>query len=212
MLIAASQLVLLPLVAVLLNFRHVDSRLVSFAGMACVLTACVGNVFLTSVVQGGGFLIWQAFEAVGQPMIIMPLLMMTTNAIQKPEEGPLGSGLINSARGLAEPVSVWLLQLIVRWRGGLHYNRIVDQSGQGRYSVIQGQGLLPGNALPLQPDGQPAFPGSLTLFSAEVQLQATVLTLSDAFLVVAGLTVALMVVVVVLPVRTYPPRIALAKK
>ncbi len=210
--IALAQLVMLPAIAVLLNFERVDARVVSFVGMACVLAACLGNVLLTSVVQGGGFLVWQGFEAVGQPMIIMPLLMMATNSIRKPEEGPLGSGLINSSRGLAEPISVWLLQLIMRWRGGLHYNRIVDQSGQGRYSVIQGRGLIPGNGLPLQPDGQPAFPGSLELFSAEVRRQATVLTISDAFLVVAGLTVALMVVLLVLPVRTYPPRIALAKK
>ncbi len=210
--IALAQLVMLPAMAVLLNFERVDARVVSFIGMACVLVACIGNVFLTSVVQGGGFLIWQTFQAIGQPMIIMPLLMMTTNAIRKPEEGPLASGLVNSSRGLSEAISTWLLQLIMRWRGGLHYDRIVDQSGQGRYSVIQGQGLIQGDIPPLRPDGQQAFPGSLQLFSAEVQRQATVLTLSDGFLVVAGLTVGLMVVLLVLPVRTYPPRIALAKR
>ncbi len=40
-------------------------------------------------------------------------------------------------RALAEPVGVWLLQLILRWRGALHYNRIVDQSGQGPFSILQ---------------------------------------------------------------------------
>ncbi len=211
--VAASQLVLLPLVAVLLNFKNVDARVVSFAGMLCVLIACIGNVFLTSVVQGGGFLIWQGLQAIGEPMIVLPLLMMSTNTIEKPEEGPLASALINTSRGLAEPVGTWLIALIMRWRGGLHTSRILDQSGQGSYSVIAGPaGLIQGNLPPLLPDGQPRFPGSLEAFMAEVQIQSRVMSLSDSFAVFGGLVVFLMIVLAVLPVRTYPPRIALAKK
>ena len=210
--IALAQLVMLPAMAVLLNFERVDSRVVSFIGMACILAACIGNVFLTSVWQGGGFLIWQGLQAIGAPMIIMPLLMMATNAIEKPEEGPMASALVNSCRAVAEPVGVWLLQLIQRWRGALHTNRILDQSGQGRYSVIQAQVLSPGTPPPLLPDAQPRAPGSLAAFAEMVRVQATVLTLSDAFLVIAALTVGLMLVLLLLPVRTYPPRIALAQK
>ena len=210
--IAASQLVLLPLVAVLLNFKNVDSRVVSFVGMACVLTACIGNVFLTSVIQGGGFLIWQGLQAVGEPLIVLPLLMMSTNAIRKPEEGPLGSALINTCRGLAEPVATWLLALIMRWRGALHTSRILDQSGQGGFRVVAGPVLIPNNPPPLLPDTMPRFPGSLDAFMAEVRIQSTVLTLSDTFVVFGALVVFLMIVLVLLPERTYPPRIALAKK
>ena len=39
-----------------------------------------------------------------------------------------------------------------------------------------------------------------------------VLTLADSFLVIATLTVALMIVLLILPVRTFPPRIEMAKK
>ncbi len=211
LLVASAQLIMLPLVAMLLNLERVDARVVSFAGMACVLTACIGNVFLTSVVQGSGFVIWQGLQAIGEPMIVLPLLMIATNSIRKPEEGPLASALVNSCRALAEPVATWLLQLIMRWRGGLHSSRIADQSGQGRFQVIQAQGLTPGVPAPLLPNGQQLFPGSLDAFSANVQSQATVLTVSDAFIVFGALTVLLMIVLVTLPVRTYPPRIALAK-
>ena len=210
--VALSQLVLLPLMAVVLNFERVDSRVVSFIGLACILGACIGNVFLTSVLQSSGFLIWQGLVAIGEPMVVMPLLMMATNALRKPEEGPLGSALVNSCRAIAEPVGAWLLQLIMRWRGSLHYSRIVDQSGQQRFSVLQAPVLSPGLAPPLLPDGRPRAPGSLEAFSRVVQEQATVLTLSDAFVVIGGITVALMVVLVTLPERTYPPRIALAQK
>ncbi len=212
LLIALPQLIMLPLVAVVLNLAWVDSRVVSFIGMACILAACIGNVFLTSSVTGGGFLVWQGLNAIGQPMIIMPLLMMATNAIRKPEEGPLASALVNTCRAVAQPVGVWLLQLIMRWRGSLHTTRIMGDSAERRFSTLQAPALVPAVPPPLLPNGQPRFPGSLEAFSRTVQLQSTVMTLSDAFLVIAALTVALMVVVVTLPVRTYPPRIALAQK
>ena len=189
-LIAAPQFVLLPLVAVLLNFESVDARVVIFAGIACVITACIGNSFLTSVWDGDTFLLWQAFQALGGPLIVMPLLMMSVNTITDPADGPFASTLVNTMRAVAEPVGVWLLQLIMRWRGALHYNRIVDQSGQGTFSALQRHS-----------------PAGMAAFRSEVQAQATVLTFSDAFLIIACVAAALIVVLLVLPVRTYPPRI-----
>ncbi len=211
LLIAIIQLIMLPVVALVLDIAWVDARVVSFLGIAFVLAACLGDVFLTGVWQGGGFFLWQSLQALGAPMIIMPLLMMATNAITKPEEGPLASALVNTCRGLAEPVGVWLVQLIMRWRGALHYNRIVDQAGQQRYAVLQTQGLLPGDPAPLLSNGMPRAPGGLRLFANAVQTQAMVLTLEDAFLIIAALAGFLMIVLVTLPERTYPPRIALAK-
>lgn len=188
--IAAPQLVLLPLVAVLLNNERVDARAVIFAGIACVITACIGNSFLTSVWDGGTFLLWQGFQALAAPLIVLPLLMISVNTIVDPADGPFASTLVNTMRAVAEPVGVWLLQLIMRWRGALHYNRIVDQSGQGSFSALQQHS-----------------PAAMAAFRGEVRAQATVLTFSDAFLIIACIAVALIVVLLVLPVRTYPPRI-----
>ena len=42
--------------------------------------------------------------------------------------------------------------------------------------------------------------------------QASVMTYADAFLVMAALCVAFMLMTLVLPVRTYPPRILFARK
>ena len=194
-LIAAPQFLLLPLVALLLDNKGVDPRWVLFAGIACGVTACIGNSFLTSVWDAGSFLLWQAFQAVGGPLITMPLLMMATNTIKDPADGPFASTLVNTMRGLAEPVGIWMVQLIMHWRGALHYNRIVDQSGQGTFSVLQRHDA-----------------GSIAAFRSSVQAQATVLTLSDAFLVIACLGVGLAIVLAVLPVRTYSPRIIAEQK
>ena len=195
LLIAVPQFILLPLIAALLNFERVDARVVLFAGIACVITACVGNSFLTSVWEGDTFLLWQGFQALGAPLVVLPLLMMAVNTITDPADGPFASTLVNTMRALAEPVSVWMVQLILRWRGALHYNRIVDQSGHGTFSAVP-----------------PHDPASLAAFSATVQVQAIVLTLSDAFLIIAVLAVLLLVVLLVLPVRTYPPRIVAQRK
>ena len=192
--IAVGQFVALPAVAYLLNFKHVDARVVSFVGLSCILVSCLGSTLLTSSFDAGGFVLWQGLQLIGQPLVVMPLLMIATNTIRNPADGPLASTMVNTMRAVAEPVGVWLLQLIMHWRGGLHYNRIVDQSGQGSFSAVQTHSRA-----------------ALSAFSEAVQIQSTVLTLADAYLVIAALTIALMVVLLLLPVRTYPPRIELAK-
>ncbi len=210
--VALLELIMLPLMAVVLNIAWVDARVVSFIGLACILAADIGDSNITSFWIDDSLFFWQGLQAVGQPMFIMALLMIATNTIKDPKEGPFASAMINSARALAEPVAVWVTQLIVRWRGGLHYNRVVDQIGQSRYRVIQAQGLLPGNPPPLLPNGQPRSPGALNGLMTAVQAQVTVLTLSDAFLIFGSLTILLMVVLFLVPVRTYPPRIVMAQK
>jgi DHA2 family multidrug resistance protein len=77
--------------------------------------------------------------------------------------------------------------------------------------VIQSNGVLPQYPAPLTPGGRPRVPGSLEAFSHAVQQQVTILSTSDTFLILGGLSVFLMVVVMTLPVRAMPPRIHFAK-
>jgi DHA2 family multidrug resistance protein len=210
--IAALQLVMLPAMALLLDYRRVDSRVVSLVGLGLILTSCIGSAFLLTVYWNRNqFYLWQLFQAVGQPMVIMPLLMMTTNTIAGPAEGPLASALVNTSRGVAEAASAWFLGLIDRWRDALHSDRIVDQAGQDRWRVIQSNGVLPQYPPPLTPAGHPRVPNSLEAFGRAVEQQVTILSTSDTFLILGALTVLLMVVVMTLPVRAVPPRIHFAK-
>ena len=210
--IALAQIVLLPVLAFVLDFRQVDARVVSFVGLALILTACIGSSYVNVVWNRDQFFFWQALQAVGQPMVIMPLLLMSTNSVRGPGEAPYASALFNTPRAIAEPVAVWLLALIAQWRGALHYDRIVDQIGQNRFSLVQSNGVLPNMPTALLPDGQPRGPGNLQALSATVQQQVTLMTAADAFLVLGALTVFLMIVLLVLPVRTLPPRIQLANQ
>jgi MFS transporter, DHA2 family, multidrug resistance protein len=210
--IAALQLVMLPAMALLLDYERVDSRVVSLVGLGLVLASCIGSSFLTIYWNRDQFFLWQLLQAVGQPMVIMPLLMMTTNSVAGPAEGPFVSALVNTPRAIAEATSAWFLDLINRWRNALHSDRIIDQVGQDRWRVIQGNGVLPQYPPPLLPAGQPRVPNSLEAFRHAVEQQVTILSTSDTFLILGALTVFLMVVVITLPVRTVPPRILFARK
>jgi DHA2 family multidrug resistance protein len=95
--------------ALLLDYERVDSRLVSLAGMGLIVTSCIGSAFLTIYWNRDQFYFWQLLQAVGQPMVIMPMVLMVTNAVADPAERPFVAALFNSARGLAEapPSGCW---------------------------------------------------------------------------------------------------------
>ena len=186
-LVAGIQLVMLPLLAWVLDHERVDARAVNLAGLLLVILACAGASFVTASWYPAQLYVWQAVQAVGQPMVVMSLLMLSTNTIGRPEEGPFASALINVPRMVAEAAGAWLLDLIVRWRGGLHYSRIVDQLGHDSVRLGSRAGAL-------------------------VQQQATVLTLSDAYLVLGSLPVLAAVLLLLITQRTLPPRILFARR
>jgi DHA2 family multidrug resistance protein len=208
--IAASQLILLPLMVLILDWEWLDARWVSFIGMCAILAACIGGYYLDSSWLRDQFYLWQGLQSVGLAMIAMPLLMMTTNTV-RPGEGPFASALINTPRAVGEACSAWLLTLIIRLRGNLHSERITDHLGAIRFSLIQGFGSPHMHAF-LLPDGHPRVADSLRQLNQLASRQVLTLTLRDAFLVVGAVVVGLMLVLLLLPVRTYPPRIALAKR
>jgi len=209
--VALTQLIFLPLMAVILNRERMDPRVISLIGMSLFLIGCIGDFFITSAWNRSQFYLWQMFFSLGLAMIVVPLLQLATNSIAPPE-GAFASGLVNTPRALSEAVGMWLLDLIDRWRGGLHSSRLTDQIGRRRFDVIQSNGYLPKHPTPLLPDGATRFHGSLSWFSGTVRAEVTALTISDAYLVFAVITVTLMALLLTLPVRTYPPRVALLKK
>jgi MFS transporter, DHA2 family, multidrug resistance protein len=210
--IALSQIVLLPAVAFLLDFRRVDARVVSFIGLALILAACIGSSHVDYTWNRDQLYLWQGFQALGQPLVIIPLLMLATNAVKDPSEAPYVSSLINTPRALSEAVAVWLFALIGRWRGSLHSDRIIDQIGQDRFRLPQNGGVM--SAVPIPPfaNASPRAPHGLQALSDAVRQQVAVMTAADTFLILAALTIFLMIVLSVLPVRSLPPRLELAKQ
>jgi DHA2 family multidrug resistance protein len=212
LLLSLGQFALLPAVAFLLDHEWVDARAVMLGGLGLLLAACLGCAQIDASWIRDQFRFWQHLQMVGQPMIAVSLLMMMTNTLKGPEEGPFASALVNSTRGLADAVGTWFLELVTRWRGALHSDRLVDQVGQNWFRTIEAPTLLPRDPAPLLPNGQPGATGSLQQFAHMIELQVSVLTRADTFLLMAALCGISMFVTLVLPVRTYPPRILLTKK
>ena len=208
--VALPQLLLLPAVAYLLDF-DVDPRLVSFIGLGLMLLSCVGSSFVDYTWNRDQFYFWQALQVLGQPMVTMSLLELVTNDVRGPEEAPFVSALINTPRAVSGAVAVWLLQLIGRWRGNLHSDRLVDQLGQNWFDLAQNTASFGVPPTPTNPWGA-ASPDPLQALSLAVRQQVTVLTIADTYLVLGAITALLMLVVLLLPVHTPPPRIALVKQ
>lgn len=209
--IACIQLIMLPLMALVLNSKAVDSRIVSLLGMMLILMACAGDSFMTVGWNRNEFYLWQIFMGAGEAMIVMPLLMMSTNSLV-PAEGPFAAAMVNTPRAVAQAIGIWLLQLIHRWRGGLHSSRLTDRIGVDRYRTYQANALPLQKPAPLLPDGTPRAADSLVTFKSQLAHQTTVLELSDAYMIIAAITVCLMVSVLLLPQRTFPPRLMFIKK
>lgn len=197
--VALPQLVLLPATAWLLDHKHVDARWVNAAGFLLVFLACLMGTQVVSSWTRNQFYVQQAFQAVGFAFVVMPLLLFATNTLS-PEDGPFGSALFNTPRAVAEAAGYGILGLITRWRGGLHRVRIVDLIGQNRLAL----GQL--NRIPTAPAS------TYGALDAAVRQQVVTLTTIDMFAILGLLALGLMLVLAILPERTYPPRIALAKQ
>lgn len=178
--------------------------MVTLCGLGLIGTACLGSATVDASWNRDQFHLWQALQAVGQPMVVLPLLIVATNTVKGPEEGPFASTLVNTTRSLAAPVGICTLELIERWRGALHSERLVDQVGQASFRPTPiPNGLMPGSS--------PTTSEQAERLARAVEAQVSVLTTADTFLILSVFGVALALLVVLLPVRTYPPRILFAK-
>lgn len=98
-----------------------------------------------------------------------------------------------------------------RVRGEYHSTRLIENTAQHVFQNIQGPVINPLTPPVLSADGTERVSGGLSALNSAIQAQQSVLVISDQYLILAGLTAILFIVMVILPVRTYPPRIALIK-
>ena len=207
--IAGLELLTLPATAWLLDHAWADARVVSAAGFLCITAACLGGLLVNSVWLAPQFAVLQALQAVGQPLVIMSLLMMATSAL-KPEDGPKGAALVNAPRALSEAAGGALLTLLARGRGALHRDRILDVLGGNRIALAR-VGAVPASVLRPAPGGGGPGAGALRGLDAQVRAQVATLVTIDSYLLFAAVAAALFVLALVLPVRTLPPRLQAAK-
>lgn len=181
--VALPQLVVLPLVAALCNMRRVDCRWVLGIGMALLGFSAWLGLGLTSEWVRDNFYLIQALQIFGQPMVVIPVLMLATLALG-PSDGPFISGMVNMLKGMANALAFALFSTLLRRREQYHSTMLLDHPHMA-------QGF----------DGADALQSLHEMLSA----QALVLSLVDILLVVVVICAVFVVLTAVLPSRVYPP-------
>ncbi|MBV4460999.1 MFS transporter [Pseudomonas sp. COR58] len=182
LLAALPQLIALPLVAALCNLRWVDCRWVLGLGLSMLALSCLGGSQLTSAWIRDDFYILQWLQIFGQPMAVLPLLMLSTGSIT-PLDGPFASAWFNTVKGLAAVIATGVIDALTTARLHFHSTMLVDRLGNSPLADPDGAGL-----------------------AHRLHEQAVVLTSSDLYLCMAGVAVALILLIFWLPTRIFPPR------
>ena len=179
---ALPQLIALPLVAALCNQRRVDCRWVLGIGLGMLALSCAGGTQLTSAWIRDDFYVLQLLQIFGQPMAVLPLLMLSTGSIT-PMEGPYASAWFNTVKGLAAVVATGVLDALTTARLHFHSTHLVDRLGNSPWV-----------------EGNPAD------LARRLHQQALVLTSADLYACMAVLAGAMILLIFWLPTRIYPPR------
>ncbi|WP_053148940.1 MFS transporter [Pseudomonas sp. P97.38] len=182
LLMALPQLLALPLVAALCNLRWVDCRWVLGLGLGLLALSCLGGSQLTSAWIRDDFYVLQLLQIFGQPMAVLPLLMLSTGSIS-PLEGPFASAWFNTVKGMAAVIATGVLDALTTARLHFHSTMLVDSLGNSPLLDNDSAGL-----------------------AHRLHQQAVVLTSSDLYLCMAGVALALILLIFWLPTRIYPPR------
>ena len=182
LLAALPQLIALPLVAALCNLRWVDCRWVLGIGLSLLILSCIGGSQLTSEWIRDDFYVLQLLQIFGQPMSVLPLLMLSTGSIN-PMDGPFASAWFNTVKGMAAVIATGVLDTLTTARLHFHSTMLVDRLGNSPLAESDSAGL-----------------------AHQLHEQAVVLTASDLYLCMAGIAVALILLIFWMPTRIFPPR------
>lgn len=188
LLVAVPLLIALPLTAAAMNTRRVDHRWVMAIGLSLMIATCVMGSYMTSEWIRDNFYLLQSLQIVAQPMVIMAILMGVTTGLP-PTEGPFASAMFNTFKTFFSAVATGLIEGVGTDRERLHSNMLVDQLGN--HALVTSQSINASHGI-----------GEL---AHRIHEQALVLTSADLYRVMAGVAVALLLLVPVLPVRIYPP-------
>jgi len=177
------QLVILPFVPKLMKIF--DPRLIAGVGILLFSGSCFIDAFLSPDFAMDQFRVSNIVRALGQPLIFVPLLSMSTEGLPRSEAGS-ASALFNMTRNIGGSIGIALLSTIVTQREHLHSVRIGETvttyspSIQARLATLtdlfQTRGLDPATA-----GGY-----ALTQLNHSVQTQAYLMAYGDAFFVIGA--------------------------
>ncbi|MCP1274063.1 MFS transporter [Gluconobacter albidus] len=202
--VALPQLIMLPLTAALCNSARVDCRYVLAFGMSCLALAAFLGTWLTPDWVRDNFYLLQALQILGQPMVVIPVLMLATMSLG-PADGPFISGMVNMLKGMANAFAAAIFEILLRRREQYHSTMLLDRAGNNA-TALSGMGdPIHGAISNSSPDGDHVARNTLQIFHTYLHEQSITLALVDIYFVVMCLCLAYVALTAVLPKRVYPP-------
>jgi DHA2 family multidrug resistance protein len=173
------QLLILPFVPKLM--RIMDPRIVAGIGLGLFGLSCVINGYLDPDYAMEQFRFSNIIRAMGQPLIFVPLLSMSTEGIP-PSEAGSASAVFNMGRNIGGSIGIAMLSTVVTQREHLHsvhlgefvttYTPAVADRLNTLQQTFEAKGIDAGTA-----QGY-----ALTALNHQVQNNAYIMAYSDAFL------------------------------
>jgi DHA2 family multidrug resistance protein len=206
--IALPQFVLVPLVALLL--RRIDARLILVLGFATIAVGSWLDTGITHDWAGGDFLPSQCVEAVGLAFAITALVTYAIANIV-PAQAAAIAAIIQIARLMGAEIGNGVIQTFVRVREQTYSNLIGLHVQSGATDVVNAATQLAG-PFGSRPTGlgDPTTQG-LGLLGTLIQREAYVLAYIDAFWLIAWVSFAGLLLILLLPLPPpnplTPPRI-----
>jgi DHA2 family multidrug resistance protein len=181
------QLFIIPFIPKLIH--RVDVRMIIGIGLVLFGISCLMDAFMDRNFAMNQFRASNIVRALGQPLILIPLLSVSTAGLPKNEIGS-ASAIFNMMRNLGGSIGIALLSTLVTRREQFHSVRIGETvtllTPQVVARISSLDSMLRGKGL----DRTTAHGTALTILNGQVQTQSLIMAYSEAFYVVGLILLA----------------------
>jgi MFS transporter, DHA2 family, multidrug resistance protein len=175
------QLFIIPFIPLLM--RLIDVRLIIGFGLVLFGISCLMDAYMDIDFAMDQFRVSNIVRALGQPLVIVPLLSVATAGLPKNETGS-ASAIFNMMRNMGGSVGIATLSTLVTRREQFHSVRIGETvtllTPQVLARISSLKSMLMGKGL----DPTTAHSTALTILNGEVRTQSFIMAYSESFLVV----------------------------
>lgn len=182
------QLAIMPLVPLLTKW--IDKRVLVAIGIAVFAFSGTLMSYLTTDFGHDQLILPQVVRALGLPLVIVPLSLITTGGVGKANAAS-ASGLFNMLRNLGGSIGIALLSALLTWREHFHSNRLGEAISAYNPLTRERLDTLAQLFTTQGLDVVTAQDRAVGLLDAGVRHQAYLLAFNDCFHVVAILLFAM---------------------
>jgi DHA2 family multidrug resistance protein len=109
-------------------------------------------------------------------------------------------------RGFSSIAASTLVEVFLSHREQFHSSVLINQAASRSWLMTAPTADQASRSLPLLPDGSISASDNLSGFATLVRHQATILSLSDSWLMLTGFAACLLLLTAILPKRVWPPQ------